>query len=67
MAYPSHTNGWLLQDVLRGEWGFTGLIVSDYYGVEQLVSRHRVATDRADAARQAVEAGVDIELPDPAG
>jgi beta-glucosidase len=64
---PSHTNAWLLQDVLRGEWGFTGLIVSDYYGVEQLVSRHRVATDRADAARQAVEAGVDIELPDPAG
>jgi beta-glucosidase len=64
---PSHANKWLLQDVLRGEWGFTGLVVSDYYGIEQMVSRHRVATDRADAARQAVDAGIDIELPDPNG
>jgi beta-glucosidase len=64
---PSHANRWLLQDVLRGEWGFGGLIVSDYYGIEQMVSRHRVATDRADAARQAIEAGIDIELPDPNG
>jgi len=64
---PSHANRWLLDDVLRREWGFTGLIVSDYYGIEQLASRHRVATDRADAARQALEAGIDIELPDPAG
>ena len=64
---PSHTNTWLLQDVLRTEWGFTGLIVSDYYGIEQLTTRHRVATDRADAARQAVAAGIDIELPDPHG
>jgi beta-glucosidase len=64
---PSHANRWLLQDVLRGEWGFTGLVVSDYYGIEQLVSRHRVAADRADAARQSLEAGIDIELPDPYG
>jgi beta-glucosidase-like glycosyl hydrolase len=64
---PSHANRWLLDDVLRKEWGFTGLIVSDYYGIEQLASRHRVATDRADAARQALDAGIDIELPDPAG
>jgi len=64
---PSHANRWLLQDVLRGEWGFTGLVVSDYYGIEQLASRHRVAADRTDAALQAVQAGVDIELPDPAG
>ena len=64
---PSHTNRWLLQDVVRKEWGFTGLVVSDYYGIEQLVSRHRVAADRVDAARQALEAGVDIELPDPYG
>jgi beta-glucosidase len=64
---PSHASTWLLQDVLRGEWKFTGLVVSDYYGIEQMVSRHRVATDRADAARQAIEAGIDIELPDPNG
>jgi beta-glucosidase len=64
---PSHANRWLLQDVLRGEWGFTGLIVSDYYGIEQLASRHHVAADRTDAALQAIQAGVDIELPDPSG
>jgi beta-glucosidase len=64
---PSHANRWLLQDVLRGEWGFTGLVVSDYYGIEQLVTRHHVAADKNDAARQALEAGIDLELPDPHG
>jgi beta-glucosidase len=64
---PSHANRWLLQDVLRGEWGFTGLVVSDYYGIEQLASRHHVAAGRTDAALQAIQAGVDVELPDPAG
>ncbi len=62
---PSHVNRWLLEDVLRQEWGFRGLVVSDYYAVEQLISRHHVAADKADAARQALEAGVDMELPDP--
>ena len=64
---PSHVNRWLLEDVLRREWGFNGLVVADYFAVEQLVSRHHVATDKADAARQALQAGVDIELPDPDG
>jgi beta-glucosidase len=64
---PSHANRWLLTDVLRREWGFTGLIVSDYFGVEQLQTRHRVAADKADAAAQALDAGVDLELPDPYG
>jgi beta-glucosidase len=64
---PSHTNAWLLTDVLRREWGFTGLVVSDYFGVEQAQTRHHVAADKADAARQALEAGVDLELPDPYG
>ena len=45
----------------------TGMVVSDYYAIEQLVSRHGVAADLADAARQALEAGVDVELPDMAG
>ena len=62
---PSHANRWLLQDVLRGEWGFAGPVVADYFGIAQLVDRHHVAVDRADAARQAIEAGVDMELPDP--
>lgn len=64
---PSHVSRWLLTDLLRREWGFQGLIASDYFGVEQLVTRHHVAPDKADAARQALEAGVDLELPDPHG
>ena len=64
---PSHANRWLLTDVLRREWGFGGIIVSDYFGIEQMQTRHHVAVDKADAARQALEAGVDLELPDPSG
>src|SRR2546426_6323049 len=62
---PSHKNRWLIDRVLRQEWGFPGMVVSDYFAIEQLVSRHGVASDLADAARQALTAGVDIELPDP--
>jgi len=61
---PSHKNRWLLDRLLRQEWGFDGLVVSDYYAIEQLVSQHHVAADLPDAARQAMEAGVDVELPD---
>ncbi|HLP17040.1 MAG TPA: glycoside hydrolase family 3 N-terminal domain-containing protein, partial [Bacteroidota bacterium] len=67
---PSHANPWLLRDVLRKEWGFTGFVVSDYYAVAELHIReeaisHTVAVDKADAARLAVQAGVNIEFPDP--
>jgi len=62
---PSHKNYWLLEKVLRQEWGFRGLIASDYNGISELISRHKVAADRAEAARQALHAGVDMELPDP--
>jgi beta-glucosidase len=62
---PSHANKWLLEKVLREEWGFNGYIVSDYYGIPQLESLHHVAGNKAEAARLALEAGVDIELPDP--
>ncbi len=62
---PSHKNRWLLDKVLRQEWGFRGLVVSDYFAIEQMQTRHAVAADLADAARQALEVGVDIELPDP--
>jgi beta-glucosidase len=62
---PSHKNSWLLEKLLRQEWGFRGLVAADYNGIAELVSRHKVAADRADAAQQALAAGVDIELPDP--
>src|SRR5262249_14789341 len=61
---PSHKNRWLIDRVLRQEWGFRGVVVSDYHAIDQLTSRHAVAADLADAARQALETGVDIELPD---
>ncbi len=60
---PSHGNRWLLHDVLRGEWGFKGAVVSDYGGIEQLMSLHHVAPDLASAAIRALNAGVDVDLP----
>ncbi len=60
---PSHANIRLLEGILRQEWGFKGHTVSDYYGIKELMEKHHVATSKEDAARQAVEAGVDIELP----
>ncbi len=62
---PSHVNRWLLRDVLRREWGFQGTVVSDYFAIAQLANFHHVAGDDQEAARKAVAAGVDIELPDP--
>jgi beta-glucosidase len=61
---PSHANRWMLRDVLRQEWCFDGTIVSDWQAIRQLAGRHHVAADDADAARQALAAGVDVELPD---
>lgn len=60
---PSHGNKWLLGDVLRGEWGFKGAVVSDYYAIEEMARRHGVAKDNAEAARLALAAGVDSDLP----
>jgi beta-glucosidase len=37
---PSHANSWLLNGVLRGEWGYQGAVVSDYYGIRELIARH---------------------------
>lgn len=61
---PSHMNKWLLGQVLRKEWGFKGVVVSDYYGIKELDILHHVARDKEEAARLAMEAGVDLETPD---
>ena len=60
---PSHANVWLLEKVLRGEWGFQGAIVSDYYAIGDLMNVHHIAANLEQAARLALEAGVDIDLP----
>ncbi len=60
---PSHASKWLLTDVLRGEWGFKGAVVSDYYAIEEMARRHNIAKDNASAALLALAAGVDSDLP----
>jgi beta-glucosidase len=64
---PSHANTWLLQDILRKEWSFTGLTVSDYTAVEQLAGLQHVAENASAAGVLAFKSGLDMELPTPAG
>jgi len=61
---PSHANAWMLRDVLRGEWGFDGTIVSDWGAVPELARMHHIAADLPEAARLALAATVDVDLPD---
>ena len=61
---PSHMNHWLLDKVLRQEWGFDGYVSSDDNGLQMLVYTHHVAWDMADAARKGLAAGVDFEVSD---
>ena len=61
---PSHANRWMLTELLREQWGFRGVLVSDYFAISELVSRHHVAADLAEAAQIALRAGVDSEMPD---
>lgn len=62
---PSHASHWLLQRLLRDEWQYRGIVVSDYGGLSDLIARHRVAATRLDAARLGLKAGVDVEMADP--
>ena len=55
----------LLTGILRDEWGFTGTVVSDYGAVERLISQHFAAEGKREAAKLALEAGLDVELPIP--
>jgi beta-glucosidase len=60
---PAHANQWLLTEVLRGEWKFPGLVISDYFGIAELERKHHVVATLPEAGRAALEAGVDLEAP----
>ncbi|WP_238265450.1 beta-glucosidase BglX [Cupriavidus pauculus] len=60
---PATSNKWLLRDLLRKEWGFKGVTVSDHGAIDELL-RHGVAGSGRDAARLAIEAGVDMSMAD---
>lgn len=60
---PATSNKWLLRDLLRDEWGFKGVTVSDHGAIEELM-RHGVAKDGREAAKLAIEAGVDMSMAD---
>lgn len=64
---PSHINHFILRDILRKEWGYTGAIVSDYYAVRDLQTLHKVTPDLDSAGLLAFKAGIDLETPDPDG
>lgn len=61
---PSHANGWLLNTILRDEWGFDGAVVADYFAINELNVRHAIVDSLGDAGEIALKSGVDLELPD---
>lgn len=59
---PCTTNKELLDDILRGEWQFDGMVITDCGAIDMLASGHDVAADGLDAAVQAIQAGIDMEM-----
>lgn len=64
---PATMNSFLLKDILRKEWGFKGVVVSDYYAINDISSLHKVVPTNDEAGLLAFKAGVDLETPDPSG
>lgn len=64
---PAHINKYLLTDILRKEWGFNGLIVSDYFAIRDVRDLHKITPSLDEAGLLAFKAGVNIETPDPDG
>lgn len=60
---PASADPRLLTELLREDWGFTGTVVADYFGIGFLETLHRVASTPAEAAHAALAAGIDVELP----
>ena len=61
---PCTASQFLLTKVLREEWGFSGIVVSDYEAIKMLETLHHVVQNSKEAAQKALQAGIDIELPD---
>ncbi len=59
---PCSSNGYLLTDLLRKEWGFDGFVVSDLNSISGLMANHHIASSAADAAKLAINAGLDADL-----
>ncbi|MCX2681627.1 glycoside hydrolase family 3 C-terminal domain-containing protein [Galbibacter sp. EGI 63066] len=61
---PCAANKWLLTDVLRNEWGYKGIVISDLGAIKYVQTTHYVANSPKDAIKQAVDAGVDMQFYD---
>lgn len=62
---PCHTNIWLMNDVLRKQWGFKGFVVSDWMDIEHCVDQHRTAANNKEAFYQSIMAGMDMHMHGP--
>lgn len=59
---PCSANSWLLNDILRKDWGFTGFVVSDLLSISGLNGGHATAATAEEAASQSIHAGLDVDL-----
>ncbi len=64
---PAHINKYLLTDILRKEWGFNGVVVSDYFAIRDVSTLHKITPSYDEAGYLAFRAGIDLETPDPDG